>query len=45
MPGNFPHAAQRGRERPAALAGAENVFLYAKPAGIQGFVEAAQSAG
>jgi uncharacterized protein YbjT (DUF2867 family) len=30
---------------PAALAGAENVFLYAKPAGIQGFVEAARAAG
>jgi uncharacterized protein YbjT (DUF2867 family) len=30
---------------PAALAGAENVFLYAKPAGIRGFVEAAQAAG
>jgi uncharacterized protein YbjT (DUF2867 family) len=28
-----------------ALAGAENVFLYAKPAGIQGFVEAARAAG
>jgi uncharacterized protein YbjT (DUF2867 family) len=30
---------------PAALAGAENVFLYAKPAGIQGFTEAARAAG
>jgi uncharacterized protein YbjT (DUF2867 family) len=30
---------------PAALAGAGSVFLYAKPAGIQGFVEAAQAAG
>jgi uncharacterized protein YbjT (DUF2867 family) len=30
---------------PAALAGAEKVFLYAKPAGIQGFAEAARSAG
>ena len=30
---------------PAALAGAENAFLYAKPAGIQGFVAAAQAAG
>jgi uncharacterized protein YbjT (DUF2867 family) len=36
-------------ERPetllAALEGAEKVFLYAKPDGIQGFVEAAGSAG
>ena len=36
-------------ERPetllAALAGAEKVFLYAKPDGVQGFVEAAGSAG
>src|ERR1700727_1025214 len=30
---------------PAALAGAESVSLYAKPAGIQGFVEAARAAG
>jgi uncharacterized protein YbjT (DUF2867 family) len=30
---------------PTALAGAGNVFLYAKPAGIQGFVEAARAAG
>jgi uncharacterized protein YbjT (DUF2867 family) len=30
---------------PAALAGAENVFLYAKAAGVQGFVEAARAAG
>jgi uncharacterized protein YbjT (DUF2867 family) len=30
---------------PAALAGAGNVFLYAKPVGIQGFVEAARAAG
>jgi uncharacterized protein YbjT (DUF2867 family) len=30
---------------PAALAGAGSVFLYAKPAGIQGFVEAARAAG
>ena len=30
---------------PAALAGAASVFLYAKPAGIQGFVEAARAAG
>jgi uncharacterized protein YbjT (DUF2867 family) len=30
---------------PAALAGARKVFLYAKPAGIAGFVEAARSAG
>lgn len=36
-------------ERPetllAALEGAEKAFLYAKPDGIQGFVEAAESAG
>jgi uncharacterized protein YbjT (DUF2867 family) len=30
---------------PAALAGAGSVFLYAKPAGIQGFVAAARAAG
>jgi uncharacterized protein YbjT (DUF2867 family) len=30
---------------PAALAGAGGVFLYAKPAGIAGFVEAARAAG
>jgi uncharacterized protein YbjT (DUF2867 family) len=30
---------------PAALADAGSVFLYSKPAGIQGFVEAAQAAG
>jgi uncharacterized protein YbjT (DUF2867 family) len=30
---------------PAALAGSGSVFLYAKPAGIQGFVEAARAAG
>jgi uncharacterized protein YbjT (DUF2867 family) len=30
---------------PAALAGAEKVFLYAKPHGIEGFVQAALSAG
>jgi uncharacterized protein YbjT (DUF2867 family) len=30
---------------PAALAGAEKVFIYAKPNGIEGFVEAARSAG
>ena len=30
---------------PAALAGAAKVFLYARPAGIQGFVEAARAAG
>jgi uncharacterized protein YbjT (DUF2867 family) len=30
---------------PAALAGAGTVFLYARPAGIQGFVEAARAAG
>jgi uncharacterized protein YbjT (DUF2867 family) len=32
------------RTLPATLTGAENVFLYAKPACIQGFVEAAQAA-
>jgi uncharacterized protein YbjT (DUF2867 family) len=30
---------------PAALAGAESVFLYARPAGVGGFVEAARAAG
>jgi uncharacterized protein YbjT (DUF2867 family) len=30
---------------PAALAGAGKVFLYARPAGIEGFVEAARAAG
>jgi uncharacterized protein YbjT (DUF2867 family) len=30
---------------PAVLAGAAKVFLYAKPAGIQGFVQAALAAG
>jgi hypothetical protein len=30
---------------PAALAGAESVFLYARPAGVRGFVEAARAAG
>ncbi|MEU1393454.1 MULTISPECIES: NAD(P)H-binding protein [unclassified Nonomuraea] len=30
---------------PAALAGASQVFLHAKPAGIEGFVTAARSAG
>ena len=30
---------------PAALEGAEKVFLYAKPDGVEGFVEAAASAG
>jgi uncharacterized protein YbjT (DUF2867 family) len=30
---------------PAALAGAQSVFLYARPAGIQGLVQAAQAAG
>ncbi|MDR8409722.1 NAD(P)H-binding protein [Nonomuraea sp. 3-1Str] len=30
---------------PAALEGASQVFLYAKPAGIEGFVTAARSAG
>ncbi|MEV0234185.1 NAD(P)H-binding protein [Nonomuraea sp. NPDC050786] len=30
---------------PAALEGAEKVFVYAKPAGVAGFAEAARSAG
>jgi uncharacterized protein YbjT (DUF2867 family) len=30
---------------PAALAGAGGVFLYARPAGVQGFVRAARAAG
>jgi len=30
---------------PAALAGAGKVFLYARPAGVQGFAEAARAAG
>jgi uncharacterized protein YbjT (DUF2867 family) len=30
---------------PAALAGAEKVFLYAKPDGVESFVEAARAAG
>jgi uncharacterized protein YbjT (DUF2867 family) len=36
---------ERPESLPAALEGAEKVFLYAKPNGIQGFVEAARSAG
>lgn len=48
----FPNQAQvavadleQPRTLPAALAGAGKVFLYAKPDGIGGFVEAALSAG
>jgi uncharacterized protein YbjT (DUF2867 family) len=36
---------ERPETLPIALAGAGNVFLYAKPNGIEGFVEAARSAG
>ena len=36
---------ERPETLPAALEGAEKVFLYAKPEGIQGFVAAARSAG
>ncbi|GLY77892.1 NAD(P)H-binding protein [Actinoallomurus iriomotensis] len=36
---------ERPETLPAALEGAEKVFLYAKPDGVQGFVEAAGSAG
>lgn len=36
---------ERPETLPAALDGAERVFLYAKPDGIDGFVAAAQSAG
>jgi len=36
---------ERPETLPAALEGAEKVFLYAKPDGIQGFVAAARSAG
>ncbi|GIH20723.1 NAD(P)H-binding protein [Rugosimonospora africana] len=36
---------ERPETLPAALAGAETVFLYAKPEGIDGFVAAAEAAG
>lgn len=36
---------ERPETLPAALEGAERVFLYAKPDGIDGFVSAARSAG
>jgi uncharacterized protein YbjT (DUF2867 family) len=36
---------ERPETLPAALEGAEKVFLYAKPDGVQGFVAAAASAG
>jgi uncharacterized protein YbjT (DUF2867 family) len=36
---------ERPETLPGALQGAEKVFLYAKPDGIEGFVEAAASAG
>jgi uncharacterized protein YbjT (DUF2867 family) len=36
---------ERPETLPAALAGAELVFLYAKPDGVDGFVQAAVSAG
>jgi uncharacterized protein YbjT (DUF2867 family) len=36
---------ERPETLPAALEGAEKVFLYAKPDGVQGFVEAARAAG
>lgn len=36
---------ERPETLPAALVGAEKVFLYAKPDGVDGFVEAAVSAG
>jgi uncharacterized protein YbjT (DUF2867 family) len=36
---------ERPETMPAALAGAGQVFLYAKPDGIEGFVTAAESAG
>ncbi|MEV5708592.1 NAD(P)H-binding protein [Actinoallomurus sp. NPDC052274] len=36
---------ERAETLPAALDGAEQVFLYAKPDGVQGFVEAAEAAG
>jgi uncharacterized protein YbjT (DUF2867 family) len=36
---------ERPETLPAALEGAEKVFLYAKPDGVQGFVAAARSAG
>ncbi|MEV1169077.1 NAD(P)H-binding protein [Nonomuraea sp. NPDC049784] len=50
--GGFPPGAEsvaadleRPETLPAALEGAEKVFVYAKPAGVAGFVEAARSAG
>jgi uncharacterized protein YbjT (DUF2867 family) len=48
FPSRLPAAAADLEEPgtlPAALAGAGSVFLYAKPAGIQGFVAAARAAG
>ncbi|MCO6009295.1 NAD(P)H-binding protein [Actinoallomurus purpureus] len=36
---------ERPETLPAALEGADKVFLYAKPDGVEGFVEAAGSAG
>jgi len=36
---------ERPETLPAALEGTEKVFLYAKPRGVQGFVDAARSAG
>jgi uncharacterized protein YbjT (DUF2867 family) len=36
---------ERAESLPAALDGAEKVFLYAKPDGVEGFVRAAQAAG
>jgi uncharacterized protein YbjT (DUF2867 family) len=36
---------ERPETLPAALAGAEKVFLYAKPLGVAGFVAAARAAG
>ncbi|MGF7235914.1 MAG: NAD(P)H-binding protein [Frankia sp.] len=36
---------ERPETLPAALEGAEKVFLYAKPDGVEGFVAAARSAG
>lgn len=36
---------ERPETLPAALAGAQRVFLYAKPAGIAGFLAAAEAAG
>jgi uncharacterized protein YbjT (DUF2867 family) len=36
---------ERPETLPSALAGAEKVFVYAKPAGVDGFVRAARKAG